>query len=241
MLFRDINFLDYAASRITTTLLSVFFNRNTLFSGQFSNDLMVASAYHFAQKLEEKKTENDFLNYLAIHAVEGMLFGFYNNHEENKNWTGFVHTNKINLFVKDAYHIAEKMVEKSQQFREKEINLNANNLQNTLFDHLTGLLNRQAIEEHLVRLLATSQIKREPLALLMGDMDHFMVVNDTHGHSRGDAVLQHVSGLLKAACRKMDVASRWGGDEFLIVLPDTDAAEAERIAERLRALSLIHI
>lgn len=126
MLCQDIDFLDYAASRITTTLLSVFFNRNTFMSAQFSNDNLVASAYHFAQKLEEKKTDNDLLNYLAIHTVEGMLFGFYNNHEENKNWTGFVHTSKINLFVKDAYRTAERMVAKSQQTRERASNANNN-------------------------------------------------------------------------------------------------------------------
>jgi hypothetical protein len=126
MLFRDVDFLDYAASRIATTLLSVFFNRNTLFGAQFPNDRIIASAYHFAQKLEEKKTDNDLLNVLAIHAIEGMLFGFYNNHEENKDWTGFVHTSKISLFVKDAYGIAEKMIAKSQQTREIAGNANAN-------------------------------------------------------------------------------------------------------------------
>lgn len=125
MLFREVDFLDYAASRIATTLFSVFFNRNTLLGAQISYGRIIDSAYHFAQKVEEKKTDNDLLNVLAIHAIEGMLFGFYENHQENKNWTGFVHTSKINLFVRDAYCIAERMVTKSQQTREIVGNANA--------------------------------------------------------------------------------------------------------------------
>lgn len=115
MLFKDIGFRDYAASRIAKTLLAVFFNRNTLFGAQFSPARIIASAYHFAQQLEENRKPDELLNYFAIGAIEGMLFGFYENHPENKDWTALVHTGKIPLFVKDAYRIAELMAAQSRQ------------------------------------------------------------------------------------------------------------------------------
>ncbi len=126
MLFQDVDYLDYVASRITKTLLAAFFNKNTMFGTQFSHDQIIASAYNFAQKLEENRNSDDLVNYLAINAVEGMLFGFYQNCPQNKNWTGLVHTGKIPLFVRDAYRIAEKMAAKSQQTREVANNVNKN-------------------------------------------------------------------------------------------------------------------
>lgn len=121
MLFQDVDFLDYAASRVTKTLLATFFNRNTMFGAQFSPDRIISSAYLFAQKLEENRNPDNLINYLAINAVEGMLFGFYQNCPENKGWTGLVHTSKITLFVRDAYRIAEKMAAKSQQTRAESV------------------------------------------------------------------------------------------------------------------------
>lgn len=121
MLFQDVDFLDYAASRIAATLFSVFFNKNTMFGAQFSPDRIIGSAYHFAQKLEESRNPDNLINYFAINAVEGMLFGFYQNCPENKGWTALVHTGKITLFVRDAYRIAEKMAAKSQQMRAESV------------------------------------------------------------------------------------------------------------------------
>lgn len=121
MLFQDVDFLDYAASRITKTLLATFFNKNTMFGAQFSTDQIITSAYHFAQKLDESRNPDNLINYLAINAVEGMLFGFYQNCPENKDWTALVHAGKITLFVRDAYQIAEKMAAKSQQMRAESV------------------------------------------------------------------------------------------------------------------------
>ncbi|MFZ4789356.1 MAG: hypothetical protein ACOYMW_00325 [Candidatus Competibacteraceae bacterium] len=70
MLFQDVDFLDYAASRIAKALLATFFNKNTMFGTQFSHDQIIASAYNFAQKLEENRNSDDLVNYLAINAVE---------------------------------------------------------------------------------------------------------------------------------------------------------------------------
>ena len=113
MLLQALNFRDYSASRIAKTLLSVFFNRNTLFGSQFTFHQFVFHAYKFADQLEQGKREDDRLNELALTLLEGMLFGFYDNRDENKNWTSMVHARKIPLFIRDAYRIAELMVARS--------------------------------------------------------------------------------------------------------------------------------
>jgi diguanylate cyclase (GGDEF)-like protein len=106
-------------------------------------------------------------------------------------------------------------------------------LQNELFDRLTGLLGRKATEEHLDRLLAAGQRNSMPLALIMADVDHFKAVNTDYGHAGGDQALKEIARRLKKECRTMDVVGRWGGEEFFIILPDTEQAEALAIAERL--------
>jgi len=113
MLLQVDNFRDYAASRIAKTLLSVFFNRNTLFGSQFTFHQFVFHAYKFADQLEQGKREDDRLNELALTLLEGILFGFYDNRKENKNWSSMVHASKIPLFIRDAYRIAELMVAQS--------------------------------------------------------------------------------------------------------------------------------
>lgn len=113
MLLQVDNFRDYAASRIAKTLLSVFFNRNTLFGSQFTFHQFVFHAYKFADQLEQGKREDDRLNELALTLLEGMLFGFYDNRKENKNWSSMVHARRIPLFIRDAYRIAELMVARS--------------------------------------------------------------------------------------------------------------------------------
>jgi hypothetical protein len=91
MLSQPMNFRDYAAARIAKTLLAVFFNRSTLFGAQFSFGRIVANAYQFADPLEEQRRADNRLNELAVTVLEGMLFGFYDDRPENKNWSSMVH------------------------------------------------------------------------------------------------------------------------------------------------------
>ena len=80
----------------------------------------------------------------------------------------------------------------------------------------------------------TAKRNRRPLSAMMVDIDFFKKINDTHGHAMGDKVLQAVSGLLAEACRSSDFAARWGGEEFIILLPETYGEQAGVLAERLR-------
>jgi diguanylate cyclase (GGDEF)-like protein len=102
-------------------------------------------------------------------------------------------------------------------------------------DGLTGLPNKRAVGDALKRMFAQASTTRSPLALLLLDLDHFKQVNDQRGHAVGDQVLANVGAVLRGALRSGDFAGRNGGEEFAILLPDTDVDEALRIAERVRA------
>jgi diguanylate cyclase (GGDEF)-like protein len=102
-------------------------------------------------------------------------------------------------------------------------------------DGLTGLMNRRAFDEHLVRVWQQALRAGQSLALLMIDIDHFKSYNDSYGHQAGDAVIRNVAQILKGFARRpLDLAARYGGEEFSLVLFDLPRANIEDIAERAR-------
>ncbi len=103
-----------------------------------------------------------------------------------------------------------------------------------IIDTLTGVANRGWIMEELERELERSQRTGQPLSIIMLDLDYFKRFNDRFGHQAGDAVLQTMAGILQASLRTPDRVGRYGGEEFLLLLPDTDAARAAEVAERCR-------
>jgi diguanylate cyclase (GGDEF)-like protein len=104
----------------------------------------------------------------------------------------------------------------------------------TLSDALTGVANRRAFEYELNRRLTEWNRQRTPLTLMLIDIDHFKRLNDTHGHQAGDRVLQRVAEIIEEDCRETDLVARYGGEEFAVVMPNTPAAEAMKVAERAR-------
>ncbi|HEY2216236.1 MAG TPA: diguanylate cyclase [Solirubrobacteraceae bacterium] len=113
--------------------------------------------------------------------------------------------------------------------------LSARMERNAQTDSLTGLDNRRALTEHMTRAAAHARRHEQPLSVLMIDLDRFKQTNDSFGHAAGDQVLCTVADCLRDALRNEDMFGRWGGDEFLVVLPSTDSAGAVATAERLRA------
>jgi len=103
-------------------------------------------------------------------------------------------------------------------------------------DALTGLLNRRAMEEALDGQLQRSRRTSQPFAVMMLDLDHFKRINDQHGHAVGDLALKHVAQLLQQAMRATDSLARFGGEEFIVLMPNSALSQAEPVAEELRRL-----
>jgi len=115
-----------------------------------------------------------------------------------------------------------------RQKREEE------NLYLSYHDVLTGLYNRRFYEEEIKRLDTERNL---PISIIMGDVNGLKLVNDAFGHDKGDELLQKAAAAIEGACRKDDIVARWGGDEFVILLPKTKAEEVEGIISRIKVLS----
>ncbi|MGB6172627.1 MAG: PleD family two-component system response regulator [Xanthobacteraceae bacterium] len=101
-------------------------------------------------------------------------------------------------------------------------------------DALTGLFNRRYMESHLGTLIEQAAARGKPLSALVVDIDYFKAINDSHGHDAGDDVLRDFALRIKRSIRGIDLACRYGGEEFVIIMPETDMAVAAMVAERLR-------
>jgi two-component system, cell cycle response regulator len=101
-------------------------------------------------------------------------------------------------------------------------------------DGLTEVYNHRTFQERLAQETARANRYSRPLSLLMIDVDHFKVYNDTYGHPQGDIVLQDLARLLREMSRTSDTVARYGGEEFAIILPETDSVSAQKIGQRLR-------
>ncbi len=106
----------------------------------------------------------------------------------------------------------------------------------SITDRLTGLYNRLKLDELFAYYLSIAKRHQTPLSIILLDIDKFKLVNDTYGHQVGDSLLQCIAKLLKTNVRFEDAVGRWGGEEFLILLPETNAADACILAEKLRGL-----
>ena len=123
-----------------------------------------------------------------------------------------------------TFRMTKKISEARQQIEKMAIS-----------DALTGLFNRRHVMERFTEELERAKRLKKDLGCIMIDIDNFKNINDTYGHLVGDKTLRKVSDILKNSIRTYDIAGRYGGEEFLIVLPDTDFEEALRLAERIRA------
>jgi diguanylate cyclase (GGDEF)-like protein len=104
-----------------------------------------------------------------------------------------------------------------------------------LVDGLTGIANRRRCEDAFTAEISLAHRLGTPLTLVLADLDDFKAINDVHGHATGDDVLREFAAVLRATVRDSDVAGRWGGEEFILLLPGTDAAGGAQLADRIRA------
>jgi diguanylate cyclase (GGDEF)-like protein len=116
-----------------------------------------------------------------------------------------------------------------------ELRLEADYLKNVAKrDSLTGALNRHGLRDELAKAATRGDGEFFPLAIVFMDIDHFKRINDLHGHSVGDSVIKQLSDVIAGAVQRDDIFARWGGEEFLLIFPGTNPADARAIAERLR-------
>ncbi len=152
---------------------------------------------------------------------------------------------EIGSVVKAFNAMAQKIVTQVRELR--DLNHQTTQERDTarmesLVDHLTGLFNRRHLSSQLQKLIESSNRYGHPLTLLMIDLDHFKDINDTFGHDSGDRVLIEVANLIHDTIRESDIAVRYSGDEFIIVLDHTDVKDALAKAEWLREqVALTHI
>ena len=142
------------------------------------------------------------------------------------------------LFEKQSPEIEkaiEQVVEERVQLKtEALVELVSHYEQQAMTDALTGLLNRRGGEESIQHHAARCTRVKTAMSFVLVDIDHFKRVNDRHGHAMGDDVISGVAQILKKVVRTADFVCRWGGEEFLVVLPDTDLSGAITTAEKLR-------
>lgn len=133
------------------------------------------------------------------------------------------------------------MLEHSRSKAQKSLMLLANRLRHaSQTDELTGLPNRRALQELLQDLSVCAESTKRDFVVLLCDIDHFKGVNDQYGHAVGDQALRHLARNLSAVIRKSDSLARWGGEEFMLVLPNTDLISGIIMAERLRTSAEEH-
>ena len=144
-----------------------------------------------------------------------------------------INSEELEVRLRSAKRILD--LEKSLAKQNEALELANNKLQSmATTDGLTGLYNRRAFQENLEESLLFSRRSNQTISLLMIDVDHFKSFNDTHGHIKGDTALKTVASVLKKSSRTSDFVARFGGEEFSVILPNTDRQGAMHCAEELR-------
>jgi two-component system, cell cycle response regulator len=152
----------------------------------------------------------------------------------NGTFVDGVRIDQKTLGVDDRFQIGVHTTIKFTVADEMEAEVQRSMAEAALREPLTGLYNRRHFQERFAAEVAVARRHERPLSLLVADVDDFKRVNDRYGHAAGDEVLKAFAGALRATVRESDVAGRWGGEEFAMVLPGTDAAGGARLAERAR-------
>jgi diguanylate cyclase (GGDEF)-like protein len=150
---------------------------------------------------------------------------------------------ELKLLLQDLRHQRQSIEDLQEEVRQRIANRTSalertiSSLRNQAArDPLTGLYNRRMLDRLLPQLIAQLQADSKSLALVMIDLDYFKMLNDTYGHAAGDELLKSIGQIISSTIRTGDFGFRYGGDEFVILLPGCEAAVAARIAERLASL-----
>ena len=166
--------------------------------------------------------ENEKSSLIAPMLVEDKVTGIFYMGSAKEN---FYDANSLNLISTIAYQTAMAM--KNAELYESMVAL-------AISDGLTGLYTHRYFQERLVEFCKEYERSNKSFSLIMIDTDHFKSYNDAMGHPEGDKLLKEIAGLIKSCCRDADLVARYGGDEFVVILKESDKANSVRVAERIR-------
>lgn len=183
--------------------------------GPLRIDHLAARSPAFAHRLEEVDPASRMVPLLNQEKLVGALI-------VGPKTAGSYPAEELDLLNLLAHHVAVVLE-------------NARLFESATYESLTGMLRREAIQEQLEQELERAQRYGRPLTIALADLDHFKKVNDRHGHLAGDTLLRQISQVIAGGLRSTDRIGRYGGEEFLIVLPETDIPRAGLVAEKIRA------
>ena len=193
---------------------------------------------------------NRFFSWLNEKQLVGSI-GYLHPVENTRFTAGSTKSHKSNYTLRlEQHYLGEITISSQKRFSEQDLfvheqsmgiiihylknAIDHQSLEKVAFqDGLTGVMNRTALEELLPKEAERAQRYNFDLSVMMIDIDHFKMINDSIGHIGGDEILRHVSKAIKSQLRKSDLPFRYGGDEFLLILPNTDLEGAHKAAERI--------
>ncbi len=209
---------------ISSHLIYIFINKDNKYNLVWPNACKDSHVYQLLEKITNK-TE-----YLISENSKVGVFPII--HEDNILGAIAAYSNIEKLLQKDIDYLVQLTRQSGMTIQ--RANVYAEVLKYATMDALTGLNNRRQFELRLNQEVSNSKRNNNPLCGMMLDVDYFKKVNDTYGHAAGDCVLKQVSELIKNEIREYDIACRYGGEEFFIILPQTNIKEASSVAQRLR-------
>lgn len=148
-------------------------------------------------------------------------------------WEQDIQFTTLGSFLVITYFFMRRLIFRQSRIILENISLKIENKNQSLTDPLTKLWNRRRLDLYIDKLINISRRNNEPFSIIFLDIDHFKRYNDTHGHNAGDALLIKLADIFIECSRDQDLIIRYGGEEFLIVLPNTNIKQAEIIAERI--------
>ena len=209
---------------ISSHLIYIFINKDNKYKLVWPNACKDIHVYQLLEKITNK-TE-----YLISENSKVGVFPII--HEENILGAIAAYSNIEKLLQKDIDYLVQLTRQSGMTIQ--RANVYAEVLKYATMDALTGLNNRRQFELRLNQEVANAKRNNNPLCGMMIDVDYFKKINDTYGHAAGDCVLKQISDLIKNEIREYDIACRFGGEEFFIILPQTNIKEASSVAQRLR-------
>ena len=210
---------------ITSHLIYIFIFKDNKYKLVWPNACKDNNVYSLLEKINIKTefviSDNNKIGAFPIRSEENAILGAI-----------VAYSNIDKLLQKDIDYLVQLTRQSGMTIH--RANVYAEVLKHASLDALTGLNNRRQMEVRLKQEVSNSKRNNSSLCCMMLDVDYFKKVNDTYGHAAGDCVLKSVSEIIKNEIREYDVACRYGGEEFYIILPQTNIKEASLVAHRLR-------